>query len=121
LVVAAVATVGLVVGNGAATGQEVLLPLVLVAGMLTFLALLILFFRRRMRRDQAVHAAGQVYVVTDIPEQDNSLDGTWRIEMGGAYFGVELLQLQALDLEATYRAYFLATQPGQTLLSIERV
>lgn len=114
-----------VVGSGSAEGVELdaetLGPVAVVAVMGTFMVSLIVFFGRRARRDQAVHAAGRVLRTEGRFEYDPTWDGTWGVDIGGVRFLVELLQYQALDDEAAYSAYYLATQPHATLLSIEEV
>jgi hypothetical protein len=112
---------GTVVLAGKSSGPDTGAALAVVVVMGTFMVLLVAFFARRSHRDQAVQAAGRVLGVEGPWERDSNWDGIWLVRIGGADFGVELLQEQALAKDAVYRAYFLPTQPRQTLLSIERV
>jgi len=93
-----------------------------VAGvMVLFMVSLVAFFGRRTRRDEAVRRAGQVLVTQGPVEYDPSWDGYFGIDIGGVRFPAELLQYQALSDTATYRAYYLATEPTAMLLSFEQV
>lgn len=94
-------------------------PIALVAGMGAFLCFLVWFFRRRTARSQAVQHEGVVLAVQGRFDYDPTWDNTFGIDIGGVRFLVELLQYQALDDQAEYRAYFLNTDPHATLLSIE--
>ena len=95
-------------------------PFVVIGVMGGFMILLVAVFARRSSRDQAVKATGRVFAVAGTFTFDSSMDGNWFVEIGGARFPVDRLQLEALDEDASYRAYFLGTQPYQTLLSLEK-
>ena len=111
---------GTVVLAAANSGPDTAAALAVVGVMVTFLVLLVGFFARRQGHTEAVHADGRVYTIEGPFEYDPSLDGTWRIRVGEFTFGVELLQYEGLDADATYRFAFLPTEPNATLLSLER-
>jgi hypothetical protein len=100
---------------------DAIAPLAAAGVMILFMVSLVLFFRRRSQGDEAVRALGQVRTVEGGFEYDPSWDGYWGIGIGGVRFPVELLQYEALAEGATYRAYYLATEPNATLLSLEKV
>jgi hypothetical protein len=123
LLALAVATVVVaVIGAGALDDPGAALPaIVVVVVMLTFLTALVLIFRRRDAAARTTMVAGQIETVEGPWELDTSLDGTWRIRVGGRLVGADRLAVDTLADDGIYRFHVLPLRGVAAVLSVERV
>jgi hypothetical protein len=112
----AVTVVAAIAGSGA---DPVAIAVVVV--MLAFIGLLVMLFRRRDVASRAAMSAGTIETVEGRWELDPSLDGTWRIRVGGRLIAVERLAVETLADDGVYRFHLLPQRGVAAALSVERV
>jgi hypothetical protein len=101
-------------GAGVASG--------VVAGVaLAWILGLVAFFRARGRRTREAMEARRLQTSEGALSIATDSTGTWWATVGGARFGVELLQAQAMEEGARYRVHHLAAPDGAVPLSLERL
>jgi hypothetical protein len=113
---AALVAVAIAVTPGAGVAAGV------VAGVaLAWILGLVAFFRARGRRTREAMEAGRLRTSEGALSIATDATGTWWATVGGARFGVELLQAQAMEEGVRYRVHHLAAPDGAVPLSLERL
>ena len=107
---AAIAAVGVGVASG-----------IVAAAILAWILGLVAFFRSRGRRTREAMEQRRLRTAEGALAIRSDSTGTWWATVGGARFGVELLQAQAMTEGARYRVHHLDAPDGAVPLSLERV
>ena len=101
-------------GAGLASG-------LVAAAILAWILGLVAFFRARGRRTREAMETRRLRTAEGALAIRSDSTGTWWATVGGARFGVELLQAQAMTEGARYRVHHLDAPDGAVPLSLERV
>jgi membrane protein implicated in regulation of membrane protease activity len=91
------------------------------AAILAWILGLVAFFRARGRRTREAVEQRRLRTSEGTLAIRTDSTGTWWATVGGARFGVELLQAQAMTEGARYRVHHLDAPDGAVPLSLERV
>ena len=114
---AAIAAVGVGIaatpGGGLASG-------IVAAAILAWILGLVAFFRSRGRRTREAMEQRRLRTAEGALAIRSDSTGTWWATVGGARFGVELLQAQAMTEGARYRVHHLDAPDGAVPLTLER-
>jgi hypothetical protein len=110
------ALVAAVVGSGADPAA-----VAVAVAMVVFLVVLVAAFRRRDVARRRSMAAGAVEAVEGPWQLDSSLDGTWRVRVGGRLVAADRLAVESLVDGGVYRFYVLPDAGVAAALSVERI
>ena len=120
VVVFAAAIAAVAVGIASTPGAGLASGLV-AAAILAWILGLVAFFRGRGRRTREAMETRRLRTAEGALAIRSDSTGTWWATVGGARFGVELLQAQAMTEGARYRVHHLDAPDGAVPLSLERV
>jgi hypothetical protein len=121
LVVVFAAAIVAVVAGSAATPGGGLAPAVVAGAILVWILLIVAIFRARGRHTRRAMEVPRLLTAEGTLSIATDSTGTWRATVGGARFGVELLQAQAMEEGGRYRVHHLATPDGAMPLSLEHL
>lgn len=120
IVVFAAAIAAVAVGIAVTPGGG-LAPAIIAAAILAWILGLVAFFRARGRRTREAMEQRRLRTSEGTLAIRSDATGIWWATVGGARFGVELLQAQAMTEGARYRVHHLDAPDGAVPLSLERV